>query len=318
MSEGGLVRRYVLKLVSDIQFLESKPFDVNVNGKITKVEFMLGELPNDMKMLCFLGGELSNAAHYFSTFADVNKSNCNDIKKVGFGKNDWKPFSYDERVKDAKKALEKSKELAKSKSSKQTKRTNLTTYIRQVLKSRQEEKALVSKYIERAKSEPLHLKNNVVKELFNKLLQVCVSQSRLQNIKSFNDIPHDVLFAKFVSFIRFEMGCNYLSTKIVQWYNESSRNLETSLTFRFRGKESFAFLRHFTTLISMIVQNVSSEPVILHLHKIYIQFIYLRKVVSYTVRIEDFNSDILSDMEKCCAMLFRSCVAFDNRITPSL
>ena len=104
----------------------------------------------------------------------------------------------------------------------------------------------------------------------------------------------------------------------MQWYNESSRNLETSLTFRFRGKESFALLRHFTTLISMIVQNVSSEPVILHMHKIYIQFIYLRKVVSYTVRIEDFNSDILSDMEKCCAMLFRSCVAFDNRITPSL
>ena len=171
---SNVVRRYVLKLVSDIQFLESKPFDVNVNGKITKVEFMLGELPNDMKMLCFLGGELSNAAHYFSTFADVNKSNCNDIKKVGFGKNDWKPFSYDERVKDAKKALEKSKELAKSKSSKQTKRTNLTTYIRQVLKSRQEEKPLVSKYIERAKSEPLHRKNNVVKELFNKLLQVCV------------------------------------------------------------------------------------------------------------------------------------------------
>ena len=42
---------------------------------------MLGELPNDMKMLCFLGGELSNIAHYFSTFADVNKSNYNDIKK---------------------------------------------------------------------------------------------------------------------------------------------------------------------------------------------------------------------------------------------
>ena len=30
------------------------------------------ELPNDMKKLCFLAGELSNAAKYFTTFADVN------------------------------------------------------------------------------------------------------------------------------------------------------------------------------------------------------------------------------------------------------
>ena len=80
-----------------------------------------------------------------------------------------------------------------------------------------------------------------------------------------------------------------------------------SFTFRFRGKESFAFLRHFTRLISIIVQNVISEPVILHFHKIYIQFINLCKVVSYTVRIEDFNSDILSDVEKCCAILWTIC-----------
>ena len=46
-----------IQMLSGITFLESKPFDVNVNGKITKVEITLGELPNDMKMLCFLGGE---------------------------------------------------------------------------------------------------------------------------------------------------------------------------------------------------------------------------------------------------------------------
>ena len=36
-----------------------------------KVEFNVTQLPNDMKMLSYLAGELSNAATYFSTFANV-------------------------------------------------------------------------------------------------------------------------------------------------------------------------------------------------------------------------------------------------------
>ena len=64
-----------------IKYLESKVFSLNVNGKEYKIEFKLSELPNDMKMLCFLGGELNNNAHYFSTFANVNASNSNDITK---------------------------------------------------------------------------------------------------------------------------------------------------------------------------------------------------------------------------------------------
>ena len=42
----------------------------------------MGELRNDMKMLCFLGGELSNNAHYFTTFANVNKHDLHDKTKV--------------------------------------------------------------------------------------------------------------------------------------------------------------------------------------------------------------------------------------------
>ena len=53
-----VVRRYVYDLISDVKYLESKVFPLNVNGKDYKIEFKLSELPNDMKMLCFLGGEL--------------------------------------------------------------------------------------------------------------------------------------------------------------------------------------------------------------------------------------------------------------------
>ena len=50
--------------------------------KKVKVEFKITELPNDMKMLPFLAGELSNSASYFTTFANVNQSKANDYKNL--------------------------------------------------------------------------------------------------------------------------------------------------------------------------------------------------------------------------------------------
>ena len=76
-----VVRKFVMKLMSDIKYLESTVFELSINDKNFKVEFKLGELPNDMKMLAFLAGELSNAAYYFSTFANVNQGDANNYKK---------------------------------------------------------------------------------------------------------------------------------------------------------------------------------------------------------------------------------------------
>lgn len=50
------VETFVSKLVSDLLYLESKIFEI---------KFCLGEIPNDMKMLAFLAGELTNSATYF-------------------------------------------------------------------------------------------------------------------------------------------------------------------------------------------------------------------------------------------------------------
>ena len=43
---SDLVKLYLKELVSDLNYLESKVFDING----IKVEFTVGELPNDMKM----------------------------------------------------------------------------------------------------------------------------------------------------------------------------------------------------------------------------------------------------------------------------
>lgn len=64
--------RFLKKVVSDISDLEKSTFSLDCNGTSIDVKFKISELPNDMKMLAFLAGELSNVAMYFSTFADVS------------------------------------------------------------------------------------------------------------------------------------------------------------------------------------------------------------------------------------------------------
>ena len=64
--------------IKDVRFLESNIFEIATHSGIHKVEFKLAELPNDMKMVAFLAGELSNAATYFCTFANVRRNEAND------------------------------------------------------------------------------------------------------------------------------------------------------------------------------------------------------------------------------------------------
>ena len=66
--------RFLKKVVHDISDLEKTTFTVNCNGTPVDVKFRISKLPNDMKMLSFLAGELSNSATYFSTFADVSSN----------------------------------------------------------------------------------------------------------------------------------------------------------------------------------------------------------------------------------------------------
>ena len=56
--------------------------------------------------------------------------------------------------------------MSKTKLSKSSQRSQLTNYIANTLKSRQVTLPLIDIYIDCAKAEPLHLKNNTIKERF--------------------------------------------------------------------------------------------------------------------------------------------------------
>ena len=82
-----------------------RPINHFYKGNSVNVKFKISELPNDMKMLAFLGGELSNAATYFSTFANVSTHSMSalDGSFGSSGKEKLEPWNYEDRVSVAKK-----------------------------------------------------------------------------------------------------------------------------------------------------------------------------------------------------------------------
>ena len=96
-------------------------------------------MPNDMKMLAFLAGELSNSAFYFSSFANVNQKDSNDVSKCISENNNkqWQPFTYEKRLSDAARVKKTKSELDGTNLQPKTKRQKVMQLISS-LKSRQE------------------------------------------------------------------------------------------------------------------------------------------------------------------------------------
>ena len=125
--ESAVVKTYISKISKQIIQIERTTF--SINGK--NIKFRFSELPNDMKMLAFLAGELPNSATYYSTFANVSQSDMTDVNKT-FGSNPnnaWWPWDYDDRIVVALKVKELKNKMAKRKLAEKTKRTKITKFI---------------------------------------------------------------------------------------------------------------------------------------------------------------------------------------------
>ena len=271
-------------------------------------------------MAACLAGELPNSAHYFSTFANVNADDANDITKTfglkGSGA-DWQPFEYSKRVQDAKDVAKEAKTIKKGNQSDQRKRNLLTAYIRS-LGSRQEFEPLVQEYVDLMKCEPLHLKNNTCKDLFMSLLKIVFVEAKISSCKNVSDVPEGNIFLDFLEFVHHKMNCNFLKKKLVKWFNDNSGNIEKDFSFRFRGKESYGYLKHFPKLIQMLMnKNISksSKEKLAQFHFISINH---RKMISFMVRIVSIDNDILADMKSTARKLFVACCLFTKSISPSM
>ena len=152
------VSRFIQKLMIEVEEIEKQVFPINVNGTVVSVKFCIAELPNDMKMLAYLAGELSNSAKYFSTFAKVSLDDCKNTSG-SFGKeksNTWRPWEYSKRLAVAKAVDIQKRKVNKLSIKPSTKRNKITSFIAQQ-SSRQEFVPLVGKLIDQAHVDPLHL-----------------------------------------------------------------------------------------------------------------------------------------------------------------
>ena len=109
-----------------------------------------------------------------------------------------------------------------------------------------------------------------------------------------------------------------MANKIKRQFNENGGNNEKEFSFRFRGKEGFIYMEHFPSLIRMLFLNVTSKAIKKQLIEVHLPSIYLRKILSYTVRITDINPQNLIFWKKTAKDLFKMCCVFDSKISLSL
>ena len=68
----------------------------------------------------------------------------------------------------------------------------------------------------------------------------------------------------------------------------------------------------------MLFLNVTSRVIKKPLIEVHLQSTYLRTILSYTVRISDFNAQDLIFMNRTAENLFKMCCVFDSKISPNL
>lgn len=251
-----VVKKYVNSAVRQIVDLEGKIFEIEG----LSVTFKIKELPNDMKMVAMLAGELSISARYFSPFANVSKDDCTNLKGTfGVGRgHTWEPWKYEQRVAVVQKVDNYKETLAKQKCPQKQMRPKITDFIAKQ-KSRQEFVPLVGKIVEKAHVEPLHLKNNAWQYFFRGVLKESIRKSKLpKTCKKFSDVPVDSAFSRVITSLQMEVKCKCLARKVKEWFDDT-QGLGVDLTYRFTGKDSKRFCHNFMLLIKWLSHENDSH-----------------------------------------------------------
>ena len=151
-------------------------------------------------------------------------------------------------------------------------------------------------------------------------MKIVVAESKSDKFQNLQRSPRNKCVVQIVSSIKSEMNCNFLAKKIRMWFNQSAKHDEKDFTFRFRGKESLSYMKHFPDLILMLLNHftsanhaVSKKLLIFHL-----QSKSLRIVLSLAVGIESFTKNDLEELKKEAKFLFKITCLYDTSISPSL
>ena len=105
---------------------------------------------------------------------------------------------------------------------------------------------------------------------------------------------------------------------MIKWFNETKHGFKDDIKFRFRGQESNALLKYFPKLILKFLPLLTKEGSKQFLLRYFHQLIYIRKLISFAVRLEEFTELESKKMITEGRHLFRFICKYDASITPSL
>ena len=196
------------------------------------VQFKLKLVPSDMKWLATFAGEFSNAAHYFSSFANVHDGNKYTVNGT-IGESEeftWQPWNYNDRLTVAARVKAKENELNATRLAPSTKRSTLTQFIKDQ-KSRQECEPIIAHLVDFTFAEPLHNSNNAWQYIHSKLLEEAISGSSIPVMGvDLSTLPDETPLKKFVLSIKNDAGASRLYKEIKKWLKDGrKKNLNIDL-----------------------------------------------------------------------------------------
>lgn len=294
------MQRYARKLVNDMNIMTSKSY--KVMDFDVKVSFEL--LPSDMKWLAFMGGELSNAAFYFSPFGNVNddtKSTVNGTLGKG-GQNTWQPWPYDKRLEIAAKVSNLKQQLQEKNYAESTKREKVLDFISDQ-KSRQEFEPLIGPMIDVGYAEPLHNGNNGWQFWHSLVLDLALGKSRLPGgCNELDKLPADSPFICYLSYLRNNFGLTRLVKKVKKWFTEGRKK---SFDFRFTGKETRKMCHKYMLLLDSISRESDPPETKLMIATLAYCGLQLRDAVSLFSRVEIKESEV-AKLKIACQNFFNA------------
>ena len=282
--------------------------------KQCRVTFSFELVPADMKWLASVSGELSNAAYYFSSFANVSNDNKHTVNG-SFGPQPdttWQPWKYKERLEVAGKISKLKKDL-EQKLSVATKRKKVLESIK-ALKSRQEFPPLLGPLIDKAYAKPLHNANNAWQFLHKKILEFAIAKSNLPS--SCTDVcalSVDSPFRKYLLALEVEVKASRLRKKVLTWFRNGRAK---SFDYRFTGKESKLLCHNFIHLINCLSSPDDSQEAKLRLATLVFCCVKLHDAVSMFSRVDD--KDVLDELKTCCRQFFNAVSLLLSGVNPTI
>jgi hypothetical protein len=228
-----LMFEYTKHVCSEMMQIEQKTFDIQ--GMQIKFECKL--IPADQKWLAAMIGELNNAAIYSSSFGNVSKENLKTVGgTLGNGPDcTWKPWSFEQRIKDAQAVenFKKANNIAVSSNVKKN-RAKVTSFIAS-RHSRQEFMPFLNKYADNAKPDPLHCTNNAWQAWHLDILNTAMKLTEKKDLDTANDIdylPNNAPLRRYVDCLEKTMKAGRLVKNVKKWFQE--RKIKVKEVFSYR------------------------------------------------------------------------------------